>query len=215
MSINVSTNFTIVVSLACEDAHPTVADRVELINIDVSDDKSVQAAAESLRSKGVKLYALVNNAGVGFQTGPGSVDQLMQVNFYGPKRVTDAFLDLIDAEKGRIVNTSSGAASMWLRNQSAELKTLFSSGDTTWEQLVEAVNANKGSASMGAYGLSKAALTCYTIQQAKMYPNLICASLSPGFIQTKMTNGFGAKLSPAEGTVSLRKCLFGDDVVSG
>jgi len=196
------------------DAHPTVADRVELLDIDVSDDKSVQAAAETLRSKGVKLYALVNNAGVGLRTGDGTIDGLLSVNFYGPKRVSEAFLDLIDADTGRIVNVSSGAASMWLRHQSAELKTLFTSEETTWEQLVDAVNAEKGSASMGAYGLSKAGLTAYTIMQSKMYPNLVCTSLSPGFIETKLTSGYGAKLSPAEGTVSLRKCLF-DDVVSG
>lgn len=196
------------------DAHPTLAHRVELLDIDVADNASVQSAAAKLRAKGVRLYALVNNAGVGFQTGPGSVDQLLQVNFFGPKRVSEAFLDLIDADQGRIVNVSSGAASMWLRNQSAETKALFSSAETTWEELADAVNAHKDSASMGAYGLSKAALTCYTMQQSKSYPNLLCTSLSPGFIRTSMTNGFGATLSPAEGTVSLRKCLFGD-VTSG
>ena len=67
---------------------------------------------------------------------------------------------------------------------------------------------------MGGYGLSKAGLTAYTIQQAKQYPNLLCTSLSPGFIQTNMTAGFGARLTPEQGTVSLMKCLF-EDVVSG
>ena len=62
--------------------------------------------------------------------------------------------------------------------------------------------------------LSKAGLTAYTIQQAAAYPNLICTSLSPGFIDTKMTSGFGARLTPEQGTVSLVKCLF-DDVTSG
>eukprot|EP01052_Picozoa_sp_SAG31_P054500 SAG31_NODE_14542_length_800_cov_1.253923_2_plen_89_part_00 len=50
--------------------------------------------------------------------------------------------------------------------------------------------------------------------QAKKYPNLLCTSLSPGFIQTNMTEGFGARLSPEQGTVSLMRCLFGD-VISG
>ena len=48
-----------------------------------------------------------------------------------------------------------------------------------------------------------------------MYPNLLITSLSPGFIDTKMTSGYGAKLSPEQGTVSLMKCLFGNDVISG
>ena len=34
------------------------------------------------------------------------------------------------------------------------------------------------------------------------------------FIQTKMTAGYGARLTPEQGTVSLRRCLF-DDVTSG
>ena len=45
-------------------------------------------------------------------------------------------------------------------------------------------------------------------------PNLKCLSLSPGFIDTALTKGFGAKLGPEEGTVSCIKCPFGD-VVSG
>ena len=45
-------------------------------------------------------------------------------------------------------------------------------------------------------------------------PNLKCVSLSPGFIDTALTKGFGAKLTAEEGTVSSIKCLFGD-VVSG
>ena len=69
-------------------------------------------------------------------------------------------------------------------------------------------------ASMGGYGLSKAGLTAYTIMQAKAWPHLTCTSLSPGFIQTNMTDGFGARLTPEQGTVSLIRCLFGE-VVSG
>jgi len=44
------------------------------------------------------------------------------------------------------------------------------------------------------YGLSKAALTTLTMIHAKKYPNLMVTSLSPGFIDTPMTKGFGAKL---------------------
>ena len=50
--------------------------------------------------------------------------------------------------------------------------------------------------------------------QAKMYPSLTCTSLSPGFIETNMTAGWGARLTPEQGTVSLIKCLFGE-VTSG
>ena len=60
-----------------------------------------------------------------------------------------------------------------------------------------------------AYGLSKAALCTLTMIQAKTYPHLIITSLNPGFIDTPMTKGYGAKLTPEQGCVSSIKCLFG------
>lgn len=200
---------------AIAEAHGAdVAALVELIKLDVGDDGSCLAAAEKLKSANVTLYALVNNAGVGLQTGSGAVEDLLNTNFYGPKRCSEAFVGLIDPEAGRIVNVSSGAASMFLRDQTPETKQIFTSPDTSWELLEATVRKESGGASMGGYGLSKAGLTAYTIQQAKQYPNLLCTSLSPGFIQTNMTAGFGARLTPEQGTVSLMKCLF-EDVVSG
>jgi NAD(P)-dependent dehydrogenase (short-subunit alcohol dehydrogenase family) len=88
--------------------------------LDVSDDTSVTSAAASLKEKNTTLYALVNNAGVGLKAG----GDVLNVNFYGPKRVTDAFVDLV---KERIVNVSSGSASMWLRDQDEATKNLFTS----------------------------------------------------------------------------------------
>ena len=41
-----------------------------------------------------------------------------------------------------------------------------------------------------------------------MYPSLKVTSLSPGFIDTPMTAGFGAKLAPEQGCISAIKCLF-------
>ena len=79
------------------DAHPT-AD-VELLLMDCADDASVSAAAAEMKAKGVSLYALVNNAGVGLGTGDSGAS-LLNINFYGPKRVTDAFLPMIDPAVG-------------------------------------------------------------------------------------------------------------------
>ena len=99
------------------DAHPEAAASIELLQIDVADAASCGAAAEALRAKGVVLSGLVNNAGVGLVTAPDSLDMLLSTNFLGPRRVTDAFVELLDPACGRIVNVSSGSASMWLRNQ--------------------------------------------------------------------------------------------------
>eukprot|EP01051_Picozoa_sp_SAG22_P021678 SAG22_NODE_4886_length_1140_cov_1.850144_1_plen_222_part_01 len=109
------------------------ASSIEVVQLDVSDDASVTAAAAALEARAVSLYALVNNAGVGLNTDGGG--GLLNTNFYGPVRCSDAFVKLIQPDGGRIVNVSSGSASMWLRGQSPEIKALYSSPDTTWEQL--------------------------------------------------------------------------------
>jgi NAD(P)-dependent dehydrogenase (short-subunit alcohol dehydrogenase family) len=192
---------------------PSAAGRVQVVQLDVTDQASIAAAAASLKCKGVVLYALVNNAGVGLaQPGaPSNPESILDTNLYGVKRVTEALLPLIDPSVGRIVNVSSGAASAYLKNQDAATKALFSN-PSSWEALEAGVMSAvaKGNVGLGnGYGLSKAALSAYTVIQAKMYPNLTVVSLSPGFIDTPMTAGFGAKLTPEQGCTSSIKCLFG------
>ena len=192
---------------------PDKSDKIEVIKIDVGDDNSCAEAAKTLKAKGIKLYALVNNAGIM----SAEAEVIMNTNFKGPKRVTDALIGLIDETEGRIVNTSSGAASMWLRHQDATTKTIFTNPDVTFEDLETAVNENVAAKNfkMGnGYGLSKAGLCALTLIQAKSYPNLKVTSLSPGFIDTPMTKGFGAKLTPEQGCLSSIKCLF-EPVTSG
>jgi hypothetical protein len=48
-------------------------------------------------------------------------------------------LPLIDTKEGRIVHTSSGVSSMYLKGQSAEIKALFSNPDITLEELERAI----------------------------------------------------------------------------
>ena len=189
--------------------------QIDVIEIDVSNNASCIAAAESLRARGVKLYALVNNAGMGLVKG-GSEDMIMNINFMGPKRVTEALVDLIDPNEGRIVNTSSGAASSWLKKQDASTKKLFTDPNLTFDDLDKSVKKHFPNAKYNGsiYGLSKAALCALTLVQAKLYPSLIVTSLSPGFIDTAMTKGYGAKLTPEQGCISALKCLFGP-VTSG
>jgi len=192
---------------------------VELVVLDVASDASVEAAAKAVKAKNILLYALVNNAGVGLAHGAaaGTAADILNTNTEGPKRVSNAFVGLIAPKIGRIINMSSGVASMWLRGQDAATKKLYSNPDLTQEALdadvakqLKAGNVGMG----GGYGLSKAALTAYTLIQAKQWPNLICVSITPGFINTAMTAGFGAKLTPEQGCVSALKTLFGD-VTSG
>ena len=73
-------------------------------------DESVKNAAAIVKSAlgDQKLFGLVNNAGTGLGHGTGEKD-LFNTNVYGPKRVYDNFISLMDPEKGRIVNMGSGA----------------------------------------------------------------------------------------------------------
>ncbi|KAJ1450101.1 hypothetical protein M885DRAFT_448470 [Pelagophyceae sp. CCMP2097] len=196
------------------EKHPSAASRLTVLEVDVQDDVSCLKAAETVKATGVRLFALVNNAGVGLAHDSMTCDLVMNTNYKGPKRVTDAFADLLDE---RIVNVSSGVASAWLRDQNAETKALFTNPDLTLPALEASLaeNVEKGNTGIGGgYGLSKAALSALTLIQAKSYPHLKVIAISPGFIATAMTVGYGAALTPAEGCKSTLKALFGD-VTSG
>ena len=193
---------------------PDKSDKIEVIQIDVGDDQSCKSAAKILKDKEVKLYALVNNAGVG---GGAETDVIIDTNFKGPKRVTDALVGLIDKSGGRIVNVSSRCASMWLSDQDSATKELFTNQDTAFEDLELAIDRNvaAGNVKIGnGYGLSKAGLNALTLIQAKSYPDIKVTCLTPGFIDTPMTKGWGATLTPEQGCLSSIKCLF-EPVISG
>ena len=211
-------------------------DEVEYLVMDTTEDDSVRGAAAKLRERGVLLYALVNNAGVGLQnvidldmTDLQRTELIVDTNFYGVLRTTGAFLDLIE-DGGRVVNVSSGLGSAWLRTRDERTRRLFSGMGTveddrlTLGALKAAVTDAIRSASeegrfesLGklGYGLSKAAVTALTLLHAREHKELVFASLTPGFVRTAMTAGRDAPLSPAEGTRSIRKCLFAEGVVSG
>lgn len=84
-------------------------------------------------------------------------------------------------------------------------------GEATWDELEAYVKSKLSSGSlddMGVYGLSKAGVAAYTQFLAKQNPCIMCSCMSPGFIATNMTKGFGASKTPAEGTPAIKKCLF-------
>jgi len=94
--------------------------RVEVLELDVSDHKSIDKAVKWVEDKFGKLNVLVNNAGI---IGPKksslqsiNVDELkevMAVNYYGPIRMNKAFLHLIRmSQEGRIINVSSGMGAL-------------------------------------------------------------------------------------------------------
>lgn len=133
---------------------------------------------------------------------------------HGVRRVTEAFLPLLQNE-GRIVQVSSGAAPMFLQKCSADIKVLLANKqDVTWEDIEANViqpalkitedqslaeeekaraMAEKGLGEMGGmhfYGLAKACVNTYTFFLSNKNPKIIMNSCSPGFIETDLTRPF-------------------------
>jgi NAD(P)-dependent dehydrogenase (short-subunit alcohol dehydrogenase family) len=88
-------------------------DGIEPVRIDVTDQNTIDAAAESVRTAtGGGIAGLVNNAGIAV---PGPLEHLpldefrrqIEVNLTGQVAVTQAFLPLLRASRGRIVNIGS------------------------------------------------------------------------------------------------------------
>jgi NAD(P)-dependent dehydrogenase (short-subunit alcohol dehydrogenase family) len=88
-------------------AHPDP--RVTPLTLDVTDAAQIQAAATAVDSVDI----LINNAGVALYddlTDRAAVEQSLAVNFFGPYAVTRAFLPLLTASRGAVVNNVSTMA---------------------------------------------------------------------------------------------------------
>jgi NAD(P)-dependent dehydrogenase (short-subunit alcohol dehydrogenase family) len=85
---------------------------VQPLRMDVTRDADIAAAVAAVTAGGRGLYGLVNNAGVAVSgsfadTTPEDFDFVMQVNAYGPYRVTRAFTPLLVESRGRITTIGS------------------------------------------------------------------------------------------------------------
>jgi NAD(P)-dependent dehydrogenase (short-subunit alcohol dehydrogenase family) len=81
-------------------------ERVTPLLLDVTDAVEIQAAAKQVES----LDILINNAGIALYddlSDRAALEQSLDVNLYGPHRVTQAFLPLLIASRGAIVNNLS------------------------------------------------------------------------------------------------------------
>ena len=113
---------------------PATVGKIEVLKVDVSDDASVTAAATALTGKlgGTKLYGLVNNAGIGWGN---EANTIMNTNVYGVKRMTEAFLPMLDSTSGRVVHLGSGAGPMFVKKQDEATITFLSTQAITWAEL--------------------------------------------------------------------------------
>jgi NAD(P)-dependent dehydrogenase (short-subunit alcohol dehydrogenase family) len=204
--------------------------RIEVVGVDVADDASV---AEARRRVGKalgeeKLYGVVNNAGIGDQDGLAAV---LETNTLGVRRVCEAFLPLLEASGGRVVNVTSASGPSFVATCSPERQAFFVDPHMTWTRLqafIDECLATRGEAaalarlglgSGAGYGLSKACANAYTMILAREQPQLAVNACTPGFIATDMTRGhaksagkspaeLGMK-TPAEGARAPMHLLFG------
>jgi NAD(P)-dependent dehydrogenase (short-subunit alcohol dehydrogenase family) len=171
------------------------------VQIDVTDEDSVKAAAEFIREDAGHLDVLVNNAGivgagkpVGEVTG-SDMQTTYNTNVFGVVRVTHAFLPLLQASDAPVVvNVSSGLGS------------LAATGDPGRVEFHVALLD---------YNSSKTALVMVTSQYAKAYPAIRFNAVDPGYTATDL-NGHQGTNSVEEGTeIIVRMAAIGADGPTG
>jgi NAD(P)-dependent dehydrogenase (short-subunit alcohol dehydrogenase family) len=212
------------------EGHPGWQTRVEVVEIDVSDAASVATAAKAIGDE--KLYAIVNNAGI---ARGAKLADVLEVNTLGVHRVCEAFLPLLDSERGRIVNVTSASGPNFVATCSPEMRAFFLDSldePLGWPRLKALIDdciamgddkaafAAKGLGDGSPYGLSKALANTYTLVFAREHPNLRVNACTPGFIETDLTRHYSesqgkspAELGmkpPAAGARAPMHLLFGD-----
>jgi NAD(P)-dependent dehydrogenase (short-subunit alcohol dehydrogenase family) len=151
------------------------------VQLDVTDETSVHAAAKTIEANG-GLDVLVNNAAVEERSadngviGPAELTadvmrKTFDTNVFGTVRVTNAFLPLLQRSATPVVvNVSSGLGSL----------TLFAPAPADIYPGV-------------AYPASKAAINMITVQYAKAFPNLRINAVDPGFTKTDLNGNTGTQ----------------------
>jgi len=188
--------------------NPGAAGRVECLELDVSSDASVSSAFDAFSSRAeTNLYAIVNNAGIGFHR---SVRETTQTNYYGPVRINEKFSKFLTKGEGRILNIGSGSAPNFVQGQSDDKYSLLTSDKTTLDEIDDLIRSCEGVPAYenSAYGFSKACLNAYTGALQRKNPDLVINSVTPGWIATDLTSGMGAKNPPVVGTRPILKLLF-------
>ncbi|XP_074289784.1 (+)-neomenthol dehydrogenase-like [Silene latifolia] len=158
-----------------------------------------------------------------------TAEECFNTNYYGVKRVTEAFLPLLQlsAVGARIVNVSSISGELrripndQIRNELADIETLKE--DRIHEILQnfledvkqDALTANGWCALNPAYGISKTVLNAYTRLLAKKQQRMYINCVHPGHVDTDLSWHTGP-MTPAEGALApVRLALLPDSGPTG
>jgi NAD(P)-dependent dehydrogenase (short-subunit alcohol dehydrogenase family) len=87
-------------------------ENVQAVRLDVNVQEDIDAAVETVKAGGRGLYGLINNAGVVviaplIEVTDDDLAFQMNVNVFGPVRVTRAFAPMLIESQGRVVTTGS------------------------------------------------------------------------------------------------------------
>ncbi|MFG1867280.1 SDR family NAD(P)-dependent oxidoreductase [Micromonospora arborensis] len=175
------------------------------VQLDVTDDASVAAAAKAIEAAG-GLDILINNAGIE-ERGPGNIvigaadvtadlmRETFETNVFGTVRVTHAFLPLLRRSAAPvIVNVSSGLAS---------LARVTDAGTPTYTYPGV------------AYPASKTAVNMITVQYAKAFPNMRINAVEPGFTKTDLNGNTGIQTVEQGAEIIVRMAQVGPDGPTG
>ena len=155
---------------------------VIFLEIDVSNQQSIGAAAAELGGQTERLDVVINNAGIllddekdALGITPEIFEQTMRTNTLGPWLVAQAFVPLLKKSPApRIVNVSSGSGQL-------------EDGADGWAP---------------GYSVSKTALNGVTAQLAAALPKFAVNSVCPGWVRTEM-GGENATRSVVEGAATI------------
>jgi NAD(P)-dependent dehydrogenase (short-subunit alcohol dehydrogenase family) len=175
------------------------------VQLDVTDDASVAAAAKAVEAEG-GLDVLVNNAGIEGRTAGnhviGAADEtaehmqaLFDTNVFGIVRMLHCFLPLLQHSAAPVVvNVSSGLS------RTADLAD--PDGPVHFYPGV-------------AYPASKTALNTVTVQYAKAFPQIRINAVDPGYTATDLNGRTGTQTVEEGAEIIVRMAQIGPDGPTG
>jgi NAD(P)-dependent dehydrogenase (short-subunit alcohol dehydrogenase family) len=156
----------------------------KFVQVDVTDDASVAAAAAIVETDG-GLDVLINNAGIiGPRVQPADITatdilETFDTNVFGIVRMTHAFLPVLQKSSApAIINVTSGLGSFHAVHDTSRVESTIVAP---------------------LYTSSKSAVTMLTVQYAKAFPGIRINAADPGYTATDF-NGHSGTQTVTEGT---------------
>jgi NAD(P)-dependent dehydrogenase (short-subunit alcohol dehydrogenase family) len=183
-----------------EQAARELGATAQAIQLDVTDQASIDAAIAQITKDCGKLDVLINNAGIVNErttdlqeTKIELVEETMKTNFFGPFRLLKASVALLEkSDAPRVVNVSSTLGSI----------TLGADANSPYFDF-----------RIVGYNCSKAALNMLTVMSAgmlagkKIKVNAIC----PGYVATDINNNEGVRSVEEGAAIVVKMATIGDD----